>query len=69
MLNAGRFGWDKFIQKCTKGFNHFNIFALIMAANIVCLTHDTFGNHLIQGPRVVFDIQPVAYLRTIAIHR
>ena len=39
-----------------------------MAADIVGLADNTFGNNLIQRARVVFDKQPVADLHTVAVN-
>lgn len=40
-----------------------------MSADIVGFADNTFGNDLIQRARVVFDKQPVADLRPVAVHR
>ncbi|MNV50259.1 hypothetical protein D3C71_1422610 [compost metagenome] len=49
--------------------HYFNILALVVTTDIVGFPYHTFGNDLIQRARMVFDIQPVTHLRTVAIHR
>ena len=40
-----------------------------MAADIVGFPHCPFGHDLIQRTGMIFDIQPVTYLRAVAVYR
>ncbi|MNG28806.1 hypothetical protein D3C84_1141180 [compost metagenome] len=46
-----------------------DVLLLVVAADIVGLPDLTFRHHFVQGTSVVFDIEPVAYLVTFAVHR
>ncbi|MNE91114.1 hypothetical protein D3C80_1886900 [compost metagenome] len=43
-------------KQVADGLHHFNILALIVAADIVGFTYYAFGNHLVQRASVIFDV-------------
>lgn len=58
-----------FIQQIADGMNDVQILFLVMAADIVCLADHTSGNHGIKRAGVIFHIEPVTDLVTLAVHR
>src|SRR3546814_12960612 len=49
--------------------SHLDVLLLVVAADVVGFADHTFADHLEQRAGVVFDEQPVADLRAIAIDR
>ena len=59
----------EFVQNPANGVNDFQVGRLVIAANGIGLADTAFLNHLPDGLAVIFHIQPVAHLLTIAIDR
>ena len=56
-------------QQLTNGFHHLDIFTFVMTADIVSFARFAAGRHQIQRSGVIFHVQPIADLLSIAIHR
>ena len=69
LRDTGRFLRMQLFEQLTDSFHHLNIFALVMAADIVGFTDICLCHHGIQGAGMVIDKQPVADLLTFTVNR
>ena len=57
------------VQQIADGVYHLQILLLVVTANVVGLSDQASGHHLVERARVVFHIEPVTDLVTLAIDR
>ena len=69
LADIARLLFNHFIENGADGAHDINIFALVVATDIVGLTALTFGRHFIERAGVIFHIQPVADLFAVAVDR
>lgn len=59
----------QFIEQCAKGMHDFDVLLLVMTADVVGLANNTFSHDFVQSTGVIFDIEPVTNLVSLAINR
>ena len=60
---------DQFVEQIADGLHHFQIALLIVAPDVVGLSHSPFGQDQQQRTGMIFHIEPVADLISLAIKR
>ncbi len=56
-------------EQITEGVYHVDVLFFVVAADIVGLPHFAFSCHFVEGAGMVFHVEPVTYLGTLAVHR
>jgi hypothetical protein len=57
------------VEQIADRCHHLDVGALVPAAHIISLAHATVFDNEGEGPRVVFDIEPVPDVSSVAIDR
>ena len=68
-FTVGTFTRREFIQQSAQRMDHIDVGFFIPATDVVGLTRTTGFKHATQGAAMIADVQPVAHLKTIAVHR